>query len=105
MEPLPINSRLASAAAEEPLDLVVTGTFRIEELGMLTTGRIRAGILRQGDVVEVLRPDGQTMRVSVRAIELISGPRLPIGDVGFRLGAEADDFVVQGAVIHGVSKV
>jgi translation elongation factor EF-Tu-like GTPase len=102
MEPFRLVQQEPSSAASEPLDLVVTDIYRIRERGTVTTGEIRAGILRQGDVVEIARPDGQTMRARVRAIEFACGPNVRRDVVGFLLESRADDFLVVGAVIRSV---
>lgn len=103
MEPFPLGPQHRAASADEPLDLLVTDTFRIKGRGTITAGQIRTGTLRQGQLVEIVRPDGESLRAKVRGIDFICGPNVRRDVVGFVLDPHPDDFAIEGAVIRSLT--
>ena len=88
---------------EAPLDILVDETFPISGRGTVVAGTIRGGVLRVGDLVEIVRADGATTRAKVSGIDFLCGPDVRPNAVGLLLAPHDDAYVLTGCVITGLA--
>ncbi len=84
----------------EPVDFVVEEVFHIRLRGTVIVGHLRSGVIRVGDSLEVVRPDGGSVVAKVRGVELIRYPHPE--QIGLRLEDGADPFLEAGSVVRSV---
>ena len=82
----------------DPFRFVVAAVFTITGRGLVAAGLIEGGVVRTGDVVEVVH-GGQRRTARVAGVEMIDGRNIDLGTVGLLLPELSKEDVAEGDII------